>query len=212
VCVGRPVPGLTAKVVRICDDAIETWSDALELQPGDIGEIVVKATHATRTYFNLPAATALSKILDAANGGFYHRMGDVGYFDRSGRLWFCGRKAHRVITRRGTLFSIPCEGVFNAHPKVFRSALVGVQRNGMTEPALCVELEAGASGESPETIRDELRRLGAAHAHTRDIDTILFHPAFPVDVRHNAKIFREKLAAWAAKELAARQPAAGKLR
>lgn len=207
VCVGRPVPGLTAKVIRISDDPVETWSDALELPAGEIGEIAVRAAHATRTYFNLPAATALAKIQDAANGGFYHRMGDVGYFDRSGRLWFCGRKAHRVVTHRGTLFSIPCEGVFNAHPKVFRSALVGVQRNRTTEPVLCVELEAGASGDSLETIREELRRLGAGHAHTRDIDTVLFHPAFPVDVRHNAKIFREKLAVWATRKLTA-----GKLR
>jgi acyl-CoA synthetase (AMP-forming)/AMP-acid ligase II len=203
VCVGRPVQELTAKVIRISDDPIETWSDALELQAGEIGEIAVRAAHATRTYFNLPAATALAKIQDAADGGFYHRMGDVGYFDRSGRLWFCGRKAHRVVTRRGTLFSIPCEGVFNAHPKVFRSALVGVRRNGITEPVLCVELEAGARSDSLESIREELRRLGTAHAHTRDINTVLFHPAFPVDVRHNAKIFREKLAKWAAEKLAA---------
>jgi len=125
----------------------------------------------------------------------------VGYFDGSGRLWFCGRKAHRVVTRQQTRFSIPCEGVFNAHPKVFRSALVGVRRNGITEPVLCVELEVGASGRSLETIREELRRLGAGHAHTRDINTILFHPAFPVDARHNAKIFREKLTVWAAGQL-----------
>ena len=206
VCVGRPVPGLAAKVIRISDEPIEAWSDALELPAGEIGEIAVRAVHATRTYFNLPAATAMAKIPDPA-GGFYHRMGDVGYLDGSGRLWFCGRKAHRVVTRRQTgletRYSIPCEGVFNAHPKVYRSALVGVVRNGIAEPVLCVELEAAARGDSPETLREELRRLGAAHAHTRDIDTILFHPAFPVDVRHNAKIFREKLAAWAARKLSA---------
>lgn len=201
VCVGRTVQGLTAKIIRISDDPIETWSDALELPAGEIGEIVVRAAHATRAYFNLPAATALSKIRGAAESDVYHRMGDLGYFDGSGRLWFCGRKAHRVVTRQQTRFSIPCEGVFNAHPRVFRSALVGVRRNGITEPVLCVELEVGASSGSLETIREELRRLGAGHAHTRDIYTILFHPAFPVDMRHNAKIFREKLAVWAAGQL-----------
>ncbi len=201
VCVGRPVPGLSAKVIRISDAPIETWSDALELPAGEIGEIAVKAAHATRTYFNLPAATALAKIQDPADGGFYHRMGDVGYVDPQGRLWFCGRKAHRVATAQATLFSIPCEGVFNAHPKVFRTALVGVLRNGATEPVLCVELEPDARGASRDAIREELRALGAGHAHTRDIQTFLFHPSFPVDVRHNAKIFREKLAGWAAGKL-----------
>ena len=198
VCVGRPVPGLTARVIRIRDDVIETWSDALELPPGEIGEIAVKAAHATRTYLDLPQATALAKIQDPVNGGFYHRMGDLGYVDALGRLWFCGRKAHRVVSGEITRFSIPCEGVFNAHPKVFRTALVGVARNGGNEPVLCVELEAGARGDVHDAIRVELRALGAAHAHTRGIQTILFHPAFPVDVRHNAKIFREKLAVWAA--------------
>ena len=37
--------------------------------------------------------------------------------------------------------------------------------------------------------------------HTRRIETILFHPSFPVDIRHNSKIFREKLAVWAARKL-----------
>jgi hypothetical protein len=29
----------------------------------------------------------------------------------------------------------------------------------------------------------------------------LYHKEFPVDVRHNAKIFREKLALWAAEKV-----------
>jgi acyl-CoA synthetase (AMP-forming)/AMP-acid ligase II len=201
VCVGRPVPGLEARIIRISDEPIAQWDDALELPAGEIGEIAVKAAHATRTYFNLPEATALAKIQDPAGGGFYHRMGDVGYFDERGRLWFCGRKAHRVVTPRGTRFTIRCEGVFNASPRVLRTALVGVRRNGAMEPVLCVELEAAARGDSKEDIRAELRVLGARNEETRDIATFLFHPAFPVDVRHNAKIFREKLAVWASKEM-----------
>ena len=206
VCIGRPLPGLEVKVVRISDEPIQAWSDTLELPAGEIGEIAVRADHASQSYFNLPQATALAKISDAGSGGFFHRMGDVGYFDALGRLWFCGRKAHRVVTLEQTRFSIPCEGVFNVHPKVYRTALVGVARKGITVPVLCVELEAGARGDSPELLREELRRLGAAHAHTRDIATFLFHPAFPVDVRHNAKIFREKLALWAAAQLARGTP------
>ncbi len=201
VCVGRPVAGLKAKIIRISDEAIATWDEALVLPTGEIGEIAVQAAHATRTYFNLPEATALAKIQDPESGGFYHRMGDVGYFDAQGRLWFCGRKAHRVITPQGTRFTDPCEGVFNTCPKVLRTALVGVQRNGATEPVLCVELEAAARSESKEAIRAELRQLGSQHELTRQIQTFLFHPAFPVDVRHNAKIFRDKLALWASRQL-----------
>lgn len=201
VCIGRPVPGLQARIIRITDQAISQWDDALELPAGKIGEIAVKAAHATRTYFNLPAATALAKIADAADGGFYHRMGDLGYFDAQGRLWFCGRKAHRVVTPQGPRYTDPCEGIFNTHPRVFRSALVGVQRNGAMQPVLCVELEPAARADSKDALRAELKALGARHESTRQIETFLFHPSFPVDVRHNAKIFREKLALWAARQL-----------
>lgn len=198
VCVGRPVEGITLRIIRISDVPLPEWTDDLELPPGETGEIVVRGPVVTRGYYNRPQSTALAKIADPA-GGFYHRMGDLGYLDEKGRVWFCGRKSQRVTTREKTLYTIPCEGVFNSHPAVYRTALVGVPRNGTTEPVLCVEREKGSTLR-PEKLRDELLALGAAHAHTRDIRTILFHPAFPVDIRHNAKIFREKLAAWAARQ------------
>jgi acyl-CoA synthetase (AMP-forming)/AMP-acid ligase II len=199
VCVGAPVPGMTVKIIRISDEPIPIWSDALEVPAGAIGEIVVQGPVVTRTYHNRPESTALAKISDPARGSFWHRMGDVGYVDEQGRIWFCGRKSQRVITPGGTLFTIPCEGVFNAHPAIFRTALVGVRREDAMEPVLCVELDGQqAGGIDREQVRSELLTLGSKHAHTAGIRQILFHPGFPVDVRHNAKIFREKLAVWAA--------------
>ncbi len=106
----------------------------------------------------------------------------------------------RVEASSGTLFTVPCEAVFNAHPAVYRSALVGTLRGGETRPVLCVELEKG--GRSDEALTRELLALGAEHEHTREIGTILYHGGFPVDIRHNAKIGREKLALWAARRLA----------
>jgi acyl-CoA synthetase (AMP-forming)/AMP-acid ligase II len=51
------------------------------------------------------------------------------------------------------------------------------------------------------TLLEEIRQLGRANPVTSRIDDFLLHPAFPVDIRHNAKIFREKLAVWAARQL-----------
>jgi acyl-CoA synthetase (AMP-forming)/AMP-acid ligase II len=200
VCVGRPVEGMRVRIIRISEEPIAAWSDDLEVSRGEIGEIVVKGPVVTRAYHNRHASTALAKILDSATGGLYHRMGDLGYFDERGRVWFCGRKSQRVVAAGRTFFTIPCEGVFNAHRAVYRSALVGVERGGTTEPVLCVELEKDIAVPR-ETLRKELLALGAARSHTQPIKTILFHKSFPVDVRHNAKIFREKLAVWAGKEL-----------
>ena len=130
-------------------------------------------------------------------------MGDVGYLDDRGRLWFCGRKAHRVTTPAGTLYTIPVEAVFNTHPAVYRTALVGIGPAGKQRLVLCVELEPIARATDRAKLTSELLAIGAKHEHTRGIATVLYRPAFPVDVRHNAKIFREKLAAWAAKRLRA---------
>ena len=163
----------------------------------------------TQQYFHRSDLTALAKIPDPTTGRNRHRMGDVGYFDAQGRLWFCGRKSHRVSTMDRTLFTEPVEGVFNTHPAVFRTALVGVPRTGRIEPVLCVERESSPSAEQCHRMSDSaltkvLLEIGAKFEHTRGIQTILFHRSFPVDIRHNSKIFREKLAIWAAAKLQAK--------
>ncbi len=201
VCVGRSVGELRLEIIRISDEPIPTWSDDLRVPDGTIGEIAIKGPVVTRAYYRRDDQTRLAKIADPA-GGFWHRMGDVGYRDERGRIWFCGRKSQRVITSAGTLFTIRCEGVFNAHPAVLRTALVGVRRGGVVDPVLCVERDPGGPRRSDADLTRELLALGVAHEHTRDIRTILYHPSFPVDIRHNAKIFREKLAEWAARRLA----------
>jgi acyl-CoA synthetase (AMP-forming)/AMP-acid ligase II len=168
---------------------------------GSIGEIVVTGPMVTRSYFGQPKATALAKIDDPDRGRFFHRMGDLGYRDAKGRLWFCGRKSHRVILDDQTLYTIPCEAIFNRHPEVARSALVGVARDGTMIPVICVETMAPMTEIDQTRLRKELLTLAAAYPHTRMIRAILFHRSFPVDIRHNAKIFREKLAVWAARRL-----------
>ncbi len=196
VCVGRPVRGISVAIIPISESPVEIWNDELMLPTWEVGEITVRGPQVSSAYLNRPEATRLAKIPDPS-GSVWHRMGDVGYLDNSGRLWFCGRKAHRVVTARGPLYTIPVEGVFNTHPKVFRTALVGLGTPGNQQPVLCVELEQKRDKAGQEQIRRELLEIGSAYPHTKQIQAILFHPAFPVDIRHNAKIFREKLALWA---------------
>ncbi|HEY5707408.1 MAG TPA: fatty acid CoA ligase family protein [Terrimicrobiaceae bacterium] len=193
VCVGRPLPQVRLEVIRITDAPIENWSDDLRVPRNEVGELVVWGPNVSREYWNRPEATRLAKIFSEA-GEIGHRTGDVGSIDTLGRVWFCGRKAHRVVTGSETLFSVACEGVFNQHPHVRRTALVGVGAPPRQRPALCVEVEN--DGDRSQIKRD-LLALGAACPSTRNVETILFHHRFPVDIRHNAKIFRERLAVWA---------------
>jgi acyl-CoA synthetase (AMP-forming)/AMP-acid ligase II len=206
VCVGRPVAGVEVRVIRISDEPIAEWADSLLAPPGEVGEFVVRGPVVTREYYNRPDATRLAKIRDPKTGAVLHRMGDVGYLDVHGRLWFCGRKAHRVVTPHGTLFTDMVEPVFNRCKLVARTALVGVRRSGVVVPVLCVEKPVwpGPNDRSPtpEAIEKGLRQRAGATVHTERVTTYLIYPGpFPVDVRHNSKIFREKLAVWADKEL-----------
>ncbi|MEH6420050.1 olefin beta-lactone synthetase [Pseudomonas sp. CGJS7] len=196
-CVGRAVEGNQVRIIRIDDAAIAQWSDDLVLGAGVVGEITVAGPTATDSYFNRDAMTRLAKIRETADGveRIVHRMGDVGYLDEQGRLWFCGRKTHRVETATGPLYTEQVEPVFNTHPKVRRTALVGTGASGAQRPLLWVELHQPRIGDTErKRIVEELREIGARHAHTAGIERIRFHPGFPVDIRHNAKIGREKLA------------------
>lgn len=203
-CVGRAVAANAVRIIAITDAPIADWSQTHELAHGEVGEITVAGPSATDEYFERPQATALAKIRESLPDGttrVVHRMGDLGWFDAHGRLWFCGRKSHRVETRDGPLYTEQVEPVFNLHPKVRRTALVGVGASGAQTPVLCIELQPGVKRRERAAIVEGLRDYGRRHVHTARVQQFLFHRRFPVDIRHNAKIGREQLAAWAAKRV-----------
>lgn len=192
-CVGHPAPGMTIRIIRITEEPIETWSEDLLLPEGEIGEVVIDGAVVSPEYKERPDANAKAKI--AAEGRVLHRMGDLGYLDSQGRLWFCGRKAHRLQTPTGMVPAVPVEGVYNEHPKVLRTALVGTGPAGHEVPVLCVELEAGEHW-SP-VLEEELKALAVNSRWSGVVQHILHHPGFPTDARHNSKIRREDLKPWA---------------
>lgn len=200
-CVGRALPGIDLRVITISDGVIDVYSDELLVPDGQIGEIIVKGDVVTKGYHHNIEETALAKIADGES--FWHRMGDLGYLDGQKRLWFCGRRAHRVESAFGPLYTIPCEAIINEHPQVYRSALVGITdpKNDQKKiPVLIVEPYQGVEIDKSLLV-SEVENLGAQNILTEGITNYLIHKSFPVDIRHNAKIFREKLAVWAEKKL-----------
>ncbi len=203
-CVGQVFPGVEVRIIRSVETVIATIDQAEILPDGEIGEIIVRSPAATREYFRRPAATAAAKIRDGDT--FWHRMGDVGFLDDQQRLWFCGRKAHVVQTSSGPMYSVCCEAVFDEHPRVYRSALIGYgSGDGDGDvPVIIVEPEHGQFPDSPAAaaeFRNELLALGAQNPLTASIRQLLFHRSFPVDTRHNVKINREQLRLWATQQL-----------
>lgn len=190
VCVGKPAPGVTINIVKITDDDIEILHDLDILLTGQVGEVVVDGPTVTPCYHEMPEKTKNAKIHH--EGRLLHRMGDLGYLDKEGQLWFCGRKDHRVETAGDTFYSIPTESIFNTHPLVNRTALVKVNKDGKDTPALVIERK-DRSTSYDESLIKELKELSKDINHSKEINDFYFHEAFPVDVRHNIKIDRKKL-------------------
>jgi acyl-CoA synthetase (AMP-forming)/AMP-acid ligase II len=195
------LPGIEIRIIAISDGPLPELAENMIVEDGNIGEIIVRGDVVTRAYLNNPEETGLAKIQDGDS--FWHRLGDVGYFDHGHRLWFCGRRAHRVVTKDRTYFSVPCEAIINEHPDVYRSALVGIKdckEGNETIPVIIVEPQKDRII-TKKLLLQEVKIRAAQSDLTREIQHFLIHKNFPVDIRHNAKIFREKLAIWAQKKL-----------
>lgn len=225
VCVGDKVASIEWRIIRITDDPIATIDQTEELPQGEIGELIVRGPQVSREYLtpsprrksgvNKPTTDSepptpvagyneLSKIEDADQ--IWHRMGDVGYFDEQGRFWYCGRKSQRVVTSEGTLYTECVEQVVNASGWVGRSALVGVGPAKQKEAAVIIEYPKPIPPIKPrrvgwEVLEARLHEYASEHNALLQVKHFLLHPKLPTDIRHNAKIHREKLAAWAAKKL-----------
>ena len=198
MCIGRPICDTKIKIIRITDKPITQLDDSLKTGENQVGEIIVQAELVTSNYFNNNKENLLAKIPDH-DGRFWHRMGDLGWEDSKGRIWFCGRKNHRVITKKETLFTIPVEAIFNNHEKVFRSALAGVGEKNNQTPVIFIEPLSKI--QDKKAFIKELFEIGKSNSLTRKIEHIFIEKSFPVDIRHNSKIFREKLAVKAKKLL-----------
>ncbi|MDO5580709.1 MAG: fatty acid CoA ligase family protein [Planctomycetia bacterium] len=205
ICVGRRFSKIEWKILPITDQPIEHLEEVEPLPPGKIGELTVCGPQITARYITRVEANKTAKIRDQY-GRIWHRIGDVGYLDEQDRFWFCGRKAHRAETKNGPLFSIPCEAIANEHPRVFRSALVGIPAESEegSEPVIIVEPFPEywpKNQQERDLLIKEVLALLEKSEITRSIRKVLIHPKFPVDIRHNAKINREQLAQWAKKYL-----------
>ena len=169
---------------------IERWSPDLVLAPRQIGEICVFGPVVTPAYHGKPEATRKAKIPDS--DGLWHRMGDAGYLDEDGGIWYCGRIADRLETASGHFYSDLVEPIFNQHPQVNRSALVGVPLTGSSLQRSIVLIEPARRPSSRSRRRaraDPILNLYAArHPNTSAIrDILIYREPFPVDVRHGAK-------------------------
>ncbi|MGN6444546.1 alpha/beta fold hydrolase [Amnibacterium sp.] len=193
VCVGAPVAGVRVRVAPLGDDGVpahRTTTDA-----GITGEIQVHAPHMLAGYDRLWRTDAAARAGTADEE--WHRTGDVGHLDAAGRLWIEGRLPHVVTTPDGAVTPVGVElAAERAVARVRvgqatgRAAAVGVGPVGTQQLVVVLEGAEGplADPAVAEAVRAEVGRPVAA---------VLAVPALPTDIRHNAKIDRTRMAAWA---------------
>jgi len=193
ICVGRKFDSIDWRVIHITDEPIAGIDEPVELPLGEIGELVVRGPQVSTRYVTRVEANAQSKIAD--KDGLWHRTGDVGYFDDQNRFWYCGRKSQRVETAAGPLFTECVEGVFNRHPDVEISALVGLGRAGDQLPVIAIKFgpTVRVGRYSGAGAFADFTRLAATVIPDSIICDWMEFEEMPVDVRHNSKINREIL-------------------
>ncbi|MDR2807056.1 MAG: AMP-binding protein [Puniceicoccales bacterium] len=193
-CLGLPVKEIEVKIITVEDGEVQTLEHHL-LPLGHVGEIIVAGNNVTESYDQLPEKTAMAKI--NYGGRIWHRMGDLGFLDERGRLWFCGRKAERVVTEDGEVYDPDCiEPLFHKYSKVERAALIKIVRNGKIRPAIAILPKKDAYPFffwEKWIFRRELTYLAQSFPKTMVIRDFFFCRTFPVDRRHNAKIHRLSL-------------------
>ena len=191
VCVGRPLPGVQIRISPMdsLGRAVGPPTDEVEIT----GEICVSAAHVKDRYDRL-WATERASSRDLG----WHRSGDVGHLDGAGRLWVEGRLVHVIATADGPLTPVGVEQRIEAGSPVTAAAVVGIGPPG-TQQAVAVVVPGTPAPVGLAT--SELASAVRAAARVR-LAAVLGLNALPVDIRHAAKIDRQRLARWAERVLA----------
>jgi hypothetical protein len=124
-------------------------------------------------------------------------MGDLAYLapvNGQKRLFLVGRKVHSIFYNYKWHHSLIIEKIFDKNTKVRRSALIKLSPSG--EPAIAIEPHPQFwpdGNEKRGEFNKELENIAKQSELTAQITKFFFFKLFPVDARHNAKIFRDKL-------------------
>jgi olefin beta-lactone synthetase len=178
VNVGTPIADVDIKIAP--------WNepDRLSDQPHVMGEIAIKASHMRSSYDHLEFTNRRASAFPG-----WHLTGDVGHLDNQGNLWIEGRLAHVITAVAGPITPVPVEQRVEQLDAVYQAACVGVGPPGNQVVVLVVVL----NHKVPELeLIDSIRAVAGV-----SVSAVLTTKKLPTDIRHNAKIDREKLSHWA---------------
>ncbi len=191
VCVGRPVAKTQVMISGLDPSGVAVGE--LTDNPNIVGEIVIRAPHLRHGYDRL----WLTEHLASRPPG-WHRSGDVGVLDEQGRLWVGGRIGHVVTTSSGPITPVGIEQAIEELPDISAAAVVGVGPVGTQQLVAIIETTPATRRAKVANLdQHDQVRLAALLVVEEELCSVLIVPRLPVDRRHNSKIDRTRLAAWA---------------
>ena len=164
---GLPLPGTQVQVV---DDA------GREVEPGAVGELLVRGEHVMQGYWGDPEATAAALQPGRLPGDRVLRTGDLFCRDATGRLHFVGRRDDMITTRGEKVAPRAVEEVVCTAPGVLEAAVVGVADDALGEAVV-----AHVSGQPGVALQPrEVRRHCARHLEDFQVPRqVVVHPVLP---------------------------------
>jgi long-chain acyl-CoA synthetase len=152
--VGRPVPGVEAKVV----DEKEQM-----LPPGEVGELWIKSPATMDSYLNDPEGTAA--VL--TNG--WLKTGDLAAILPQGYIQIVGRKRERILRGGYSVFPQEVEAALLSHPAIAEAVVIGAPSPDLGEEVVAfVVLKPGALATTHE-ISSYCKEHVAAYKYPREI-------------------------------------------
>ncbi len=197
VCVGSPIGANRVLISAL--DADGRAVGAPSATPGVLGEVVISAAHLKTGYDRLWLTDRGALAGTPHDDDRWHRTGDVGHLDAEGRLWIEGRLPHVLVTAEGPLAPVGPEQQIEGSAHVRRAALVGVGPHGLRQAVAVVETVPAVArpGLASAEVTADVRARTAT-----PLVAVLAVPSLPTDIRHNSKIDRTRLSAWAERTLA----------
>jgi acyl-coenzyme A synthetase/AMP-(fatty) acid ligase len=198
VCVGRPLAGVSVAVSPMSPTG--EAEGPLTTEPGVTGEVLVAGPHVKDRYDRLWATEAKSSRTPG-----WHRTGDVGHLDDSGRLWVEGRLVHVLTTADGPVTPVGIEQRVEELPAVRAAAVVGVGPQGTQQVVVVVVPPEPRRRRAPVLADAELTAAVRKVAGV-SVAAVLTVDALPVDIRHASKVDRARVGRWAERVLAGGRP------
>ena len=162
--VGKPFVHVEVKVVN---------EKGQEIQPGEVGEVLIRGKSVMKGYWKNPEATA-----EAIQDGWM-RSGDLARVDEDGYIYIVDRKKDMIISGGENIYPAEVEQVLYKHPEVLEAAVIGVPDPKWGESALALVVAKPGTSPAPENLIEHCRRNLAKYKCPKRVEVVKELPRTP---------------------------------